>query len=129
MLNDRPIDLARIAEVTDIQFVSEELVEVAIQCLADIAKEIESTNSSVGTTGAAEATPTQGEKESKPADEESSNQAGKDDSHERTDHQGATAPDSSNPTSSGVAPSQKATASHEESSNCRKLAYQCTIIL
>ena len=49
-INARPIDLARIAVVTDIQFVTEELVEVAAQCLIDIAKEMESMDSSVGAT-------------------------------------------------------------------------------
>ena len=38
-LNARPIDLARIAEVTEIQFVTEELVDVAAQCLVEIAKD------------------------------------------------------------------------------------------
>ena len=36
-----PLDLAHIAEVTEIQFVSSDLVSVAVQCLKDIAKEQE----------------------------------------------------------------------------------------
>ena len=108
--------LCGVAEVTDIQFMSEELVEVAVQCLADIANEIEPMNSSVGATGAAAAAPIQSEKEPRPTDEESNNRSGKDDSPEKADHQGATAPDSSKPTSSDAAPSQGATASQEESS-------------
>ena len=130
-LNARPIDLVRIAEVTEIQFVTEELVDVAAQCLVEIAKEIESTDSSVGATGAAAAAPNQSEKESteaRPAPPEpekesettvegSNSQTGKDDSHKQADDQGATAPDSSKPTSSAAAPSQGATASHEESTS------------
>ena len=63
----------RIAEVTEIQFVTEELVDVAAQCLVDIAKEMESMDNSVGATDAATAAPNQSEKESteaKPASPE-----------------------------------------------------------
>ena len=56
-LNARPIDLVRVAEVTEIQFVTEELVDVAAQCLVDIAKEMESMDNSVGATDAATASP------------------------------------------------------------------------
>ena len=45
-LRVNPVDLARIAEVTGIQFATVELVEVAVQCLNEIAKEIESANTS-----------------------------------------------------------------------------------
>ena len=37
-LNAKPVDLVRIAEVTEIQSASEELVDVAAQCLIEIAK-------------------------------------------------------------------------------------------
>ena len=130
-LNARPIDLVRIAEVIEIQFATEELFDVATQCLTEIAKEMESTDSSVGATGAAAAAPNQSEKEAIEAgpapsetneetettDEEPSSQAGKDDSHKQAGDQGATAPDSSKPTSPAAAPSQGATASHEESTS------------
>ena len=56
-LNARPIDLMRITEVAEIEFVTEDLVDVAAQCLADIAKEIEPMNHAVGDTGAAPAVP------------------------------------------------------------------------
>ena len=118
--------------MTEIQFVTEELVDVAAQCLVEtIAKEIESTDSSVGATGAEAAAPNQSEKESTEAGpappetkkeseitvEGSTSQTGKDDSHKQADDQGATAPDSSKPTSSAAAPSQGATASHEGSTS------------
>ena len=41
-----PVDLARLIEVTGIQIATVELVEVAVQCLNEIAKEIESANAS-----------------------------------------------------------------------------------
>ena len=63
-LNARPIDHERIAEVTEIQFVNDELVDVAVQCLVDIARESESMTSSVGVASSAAAAPSQSEKES-----------------------------------------------------------------
>ena len=109
-LNARPIDLVRIAEVTDMQFMSDELVDVAVQCLADIARESESTTSSVGVGSAATAAPSHSEKEStehgtappepekepEGTDEISNVQASKDESHNQADDQGARAQDSSN---------------------------------
>ena len=38
-LTARPIDQARVAEVTEIQFANDELVVVAAQCLVDLARE------------------------------------------------------------------------------------------
>ena len=64
VLNASPVDLARIAEVTEIQFATVELVDVTAQCLIEIAKEIESANVSAGTAGTAAAAPSQNEKES-----------------------------------------------------------------
>ena len=48
-LHASPVDLVRIAEVTEIQFATANLVDVAAQCLNEIAKEIESANASAGT--------------------------------------------------------------------------------
>ena len=87
-LNARPIDHARISEVTEIQFVNEELVDVAAQCLVDIAKESESVTSS-----------------------------GKDVSHKQADEQCATAQNSSKPTSSTAVLTLDATASPEKSTS------------
>ena len=42
--NATPIDLARITEVTEIQFANDELAAVAAQCLADLARESEATS-------------------------------------------------------------------------------------
>ena len=56
-LNARPTNLARIAEVTEIQFETDDLVDVAAQCLVDIAKEMESTDKSTGVASAATAAP------------------------------------------------------------------------
>ena len=58
-LNTRPINLARIAEVTEIQFETDDLVDVAAQCLVDIAKEMESADKSTGVASAATAAPSQ----------------------------------------------------------------------
>ena len=54
-LNARPIDHVCIAEVTEIQYASDELVDVAAQCLVDLAKETESANESIGRDNAAAA--------------------------------------------------------------------------
>ena len=100
-LNARPIDLVRIIEGTEIQFVTEDLVDVAAQCLTDIAKEIESMNHTVGDIGAATAVPDQNEQvsagaESAPSEskersetaaEEPTTQTGEDDSSKQTGDQ------------------------------------------
>ena len=62
-LNARPIDHARIAEVTEIQFVNDELVDVAAQRLV-VARESESGTSSVGLASTTTAAPSQSEKKS-----------------------------------------------------------------
>ena len=69
-LNARPIDLARITEVTEIQFANDELVTVAAQCLADLAREFESTSLSTDHVGATSAASSQAEKESVNAGQE-----------------------------------------------------------
>ena len=61
-LNARPIDHVRIAEVTEIQFAKDELVDVAVQCLVDIARESESVTNSVGVASPARAAASQDEK-------------------------------------------------------------------
>ena len=120
----RPIDLARITEVTEIQFASDELVVVA-QCRADLARESESTNESTEHTSTASAAPSQAEKESVDAGQaphEPENepegatealgvQTDEDKSHIRAGEQCATAQSSAQPTSSTEAPTQDATAS------------------
>ena len=63
-LKARPIDHARVAEVTEIQFASDELVDVAAQCLADLARESESVNDSVEHASATTAASSQTKKES-----------------------------------------------------------------
>ena len=63
-LNASSVDLARIAEVTEIQFATVELVDVAVRCLIEIAKEIESANAPAGTPGTTAAAPSQDDKKS-----------------------------------------------------------------
>ena len=124
-LNARPIDLARISEVTEIEFASDELVVVAAQCLADLARESDSRSESTEHTSAASAMPSQAEKESVDAGQahhEPENepegatealgvQTDEDKSHNRAGERCATAQSSAQPTSSTEAPTQDATAS------------------
>ena len=59
-LNARPIDLARVAEVTDILFASDELVLVGAKCSADLSRESGldvSVGQSMGSAGAASSAP------------------------------------------------------------------------
>ena len=63
-LRVNPVDLGRITEVTGIQFATVELVEVAVQCLNEIAKEIESANAPADTSGATAAAPSHDDKQS-----------------------------------------------------------------
>ena len=63
-LHASPVDLVRIAEVTEIQFATAELVDVAVQCLNEIAKEIETANASAGAPGTTAAAPSHDDKES-----------------------------------------------------------------
>ena len=92
-----PVDLAHIAEVTEIQFATAELVNVAAQCLKDLAQEIESANASAGVSGATAAAPSHDDKKSmndlsgspasKKEDESKTTAEGsadKDDSHKET---------------------------------------------
>ena len=58
-----PIDLARIAEVTGIQFDTVELVKVAVKCLDEIANELEFVNAFIDTSGATAAAPSQDDKQ------------------------------------------------------------------
>ena len=116
----------RITEVTEIQFVNDELVDVAAQCLVDFARESES-----GFASAAAAAPSRSEKEltesgqaspepekePEGTDEVSDVQAGKDDSHKQAGEQCATAQNSSKPTSSAAVLTQDATASLEKSTS------------
>ena len=127
-LNARPIDHTRVTEVTEIQFASDELVDVAAQCLVDLAKESEAPNDSAGHASAASAAPSQIEKESADAgqapqepEKEPEGAAetpgvltGEGNSQTRVSEQCATAQGSTQPTSSTAAPVQDATASSEE---------------
>ena len=103
----RQMHLVRIAEVTEIQFTAE-LVDVAVQCLIEMAKEIEAANASAGTPG------NESEKRSKTTAEGS---ADKDDSHKEAPNQCATAQGSSKSTSTTAGQSQGATASLEGSAS------------
>ena len=130
-LSARPIDHVRITEVTEIEFANAELVDVAAQCLVDIARESESVTSSVGLASAAAAAPSRSEKESTESgqappepekepegtDEVSDVHAGKDDSHNQAGEQCAAAQNSSKPTSSTAVLTQDATASLEKSTS------------
>ena len=127
-LNASPVDLVRIAEVTEIQFATVELVDVAIQCLIEIAKEIESANASAGTPGITAAGPSQVDKEStndksaSPESEKGSKRtaegsADKDDARKEAPNQCTTAQGSSKSTSTAAVQSQGATASLEGSAS------------
>ena len=59
-----PVDLARTAEVTEIQFANAELIDVAVQCLNEIAEEIDSASVSAGTSGVTAAAASHEDKES-----------------------------------------------------------------
>ena len=131
VLNASPADLARIAEVTEIQFATVELVDVAAQCLIEIAKEIESANVSAGAADTAAAAPSQDEKESvsdksaSPEPERESKttaegSADKDDLHKEATDRCATAQDPSKSNSTAVVQSQGATASLEGSASKRE---------
>ena len=120
-LHASPIDLVCIAEVTEILFATVELVDVADQCLIQIAKEIESANVSTGTPGTTAAAPSHDDKEStndksaSPESEKGSKttaegSADKDDSHKEATDQCATAQGSSQSTSIAAVESQGATA-------------------
>ena len=63
-LKARPMNHARITEVTEIQFGSDELVDVATQCLAELASESESVNDSVERASAATAASSRTNRES-----------------------------------------------------------------
>ena len=63
-LNASPIGQTPISEVTEIHFATDELVAVAAQCLADLARESESLNQSAERVSTTPAAPTQAEKES-----------------------------------------------------------------
>ena len=119
-----PVDLVRIAEVTEIQFANAELIDVAVQCLSEIAEEIESASASAGTSGITAAAPSHAGKESvsdkstSPGSEKESKTtaeglADKDDSHKEANDQCATAQGSSQSTSTAAVQSQDATASRE----------------
>ena len=124
-LNARPIDHARVTEVTEIQYASDELVAVAAQCLADLARESESASDPTGHDSAVTAAhsqtekdstdvgqaPQEPEKEPEGAAEAPGAQSAEDKSHNKTGEQRATAQSSKQPTSSTAAPTQDATAS------------------
>ena len=119
-----PVDLTHLIEVMGIQFATVELVEVAAQCLNDIAQEIES---AIASTDVSDATATASshddkqsmndksdspafEKESKTTVEES---ADKSDSHKGTTDQCAAAQGSSQSASTTAAQPQDASASRD----------------
>ena len=98
-LNASPVDLVRVAEVTEIQFATVELVEVAVQSLIEIAKEIESENASAGAPGAAAEESTKDKSASLESEEGSmtlpEGSADKTDCHKEASDQCATAQSSS----------------------------------
>ena len=127
-LNASLVDLVRIAEVIEIQFATVELVDVAVQCLSEIAKEIESAIASAGTPGTTAAAPSQDDKEStndksasidseKGSKTTAEGPVNKDDSHKETPDQCAIAQDPSQSTSTAAVKSQGATASLEGSAS------------
>ena len=63
-LNARPMNVARIAKVTEILFADNEKVAVAAQCLADLSRESESNNQSTEHVGATSVASDEAEKES-----------------------------------------------------------------
>ena len=114
-LHASPVDLARIAEVTEIQF---EMIDVAVQCLSEIAEEIESASASAGSPGNTAAAPSHDDKEStndkstSPESEKESKTpaeglADTDDSHKAATDQCATAQGSSQSTSTPAVQSQE----------------------
>ena len=123
-----PVDLARIVEVTGIQFDTVELVEVAVKCLDEIATELAFVDAFIDTSGATAAASsrddkqstndksdsTEPEKEPKTIVKES---AGKNDSHKGTADQCATAQGPSQPASSVTAQQQDASASRDGSNS------------
>ena len=129
-LNAKPTDHVRITEVTKIQFAKDELINVAVQCLVDIAKESESVTSSVEVASAALAAtsqndkepeygqaPPEPDKEPEGTEDVSRVQTAKDDSHKQADGQRATTQSASKPTSSTPVLAQDATASLEKSTS------------
>ena len=123
-LQVRPIDLAAIAEITGVQFASAELIEAAIKCLDEIAKD------SCSASGADAVAPSQSDNQTK---EDNSNLPKKDESGTTERSADKESPDSnptdtcataqeseSKDTDTAKQPQQDATASCDESESKRK---------